>query len=337
MTTVDGPVPVPAPRANPVRALLGSAVLRFVAMRFLGAVGVCAALLVVTFLMVRLLPGDPARAVAGARATPGELAAVRHQLGLDLPVTTQFLHYVGNVLRLDFGRSFLTGTPVTSVLLVRLPRTALLAAISLVATLLVGVPLGLAFGGRHRDGRHRGSAAVFTALTGLLVSLPSFLVATLLAYVFAVRWQLLPVAGDTGWQSLVLPAASITLFPAALLTRIVRRETLAVLTQDYIRTARGKRLSSARIYLRHVLPNATAAALSAGMVIFAQTVGGAVIVENVFSYPGMGTALVTGVLQHDYPVVQAITLLLGVVIVVVNTIADLLLAAIDPRTLVRPS
>jgi peptide/nickel transport system permease protein len=166
-------------------------------------------------------------------------------------------------------------------------------------------------------------------------ALPEYLAGTFLAFVFAVWLRLLPVAGDAGWSSLVLPALAIALRPSAVLARIVRVETLNVLAQDYMRTARSKRLPVRLIYLRHTLPNVTTAALSIGGLLFAGLIGGAVVVENVFARPGLGTALVSAVMNRDYPVIQGLILMIGVAVAFVNLMVDVLQGILDPRSLTR--
>jgi peptide/nickel transport system permease protein len=311
--------------------LVRSTIARFIAVRALSALVVCFLLLVLTFAMVRLIPGDPARIVAGARASPQEIAAIRVRLGLDHSLFQQFTSYFVNVIHFHLGNSFLSGAPVREIIAQRFPRTAELAIPSVVASFLIAIPVGLVVAGVTREGKRPVVASAFTSITGLFASLPAFLVATFLAYLLAVHWALLPVGGYTGWTSLILPCVSITTFPTALLVRVVRREAADVLLTDYVRTARSKEMSGWRLYFRHVLPNAISASLSVTGVTFAQTLGGAVIVENVFSYPGIGTELVDSVIGHDYPVTQAIILLLGVLTVVINACVDIALRVIDPK------
>jgi peptide/nickel transport system permease protein len=184
-----------------------------------------------------------------------------------------------------------------------------------------------------RENRNRGFELAFTAVTSTMSALPNFLSATFLAFLFAVWLRWLPVAGASQWSAVILPAIAVGLRPLAELSRIVRVETLNVLTQDYVRTARGKRLPARLIYLRHVLPNVLTSALTIGGLVFAGLVGGTVVVENVFAWPGLGTALVQAILARDYPVVQGITLLLGMAVVLVNTAVDTTLKLVDPRVL----
>jgi peptide/nickel transport system permease protein len=203
---------------------------------------------------------------------------------------------------------------------------------AVVIVMVISVPVGILFGAFTRESRHPRAEVTFTGITSVLGALPEFLAATFLAFIFAVWLQLLPVAGADGWQALILPVAAIGIRPVAILTRIVRVETLNILASDFIRTARGKRLPDWLVYARHTLPNVLTAALTVGGLLFAGIIGGAVVVESVFVRPGLGSALVQSVLAGDYPVVQGVVLILGVTVVIVNALVDLLLAAIDPRT-----
>ncbi len=293
--------------------------------------GVLAGLLVAVFLLVHLVPGDPARRIAGIEASGAEVEALRVELGLDKPLAVQFLNHVRTLATGDLGRSFLTREPVAKVIADRLPKTLYLAAVSVALMLAVAVPLGLVAAGLTWGNRNRPVDLGFTLLTSVMGALPPFLLATFLAFIFAVWLGLLPVAGAGRWSSVILPAFAIALRPMAELARIIRVETLNVLAQDYIRTARAKRPRPARLYGVHVLPNVLTAALTLGGLIFAHLIGGTVVIENVFAWPGLGTALVQAILARDYPTVQGVILLLGCFIIAVNAAVDLLLALIDPR------
>jgi peptide/nickel transport system permease protein len=190
------------------------------------------------------------------------------------------------------------------------------------------------FAGAHtREGRHRRMEFGFTSVTSVLAAIPDYLTGTILVFLFAVQFRLLPVAGSGSFEELILPAIAVSLGPTMSLSRIVRLETLNVLAQDYIRTARSQRLPARTIYLRHTLPNVVTAALTIGGVLFANIIGGTVIVENVFNRPGLGTALVNAVVAKQYVLVQGITLVLGLFVVVVNAVVDVTLGLLDPRTL----
>ena len=207
--------------------------------------------------------------------------------------------------------------------------------LSLALVLALSVPAGMFAGAFTREGRHRRAEVGFTAATSVIGSLPEYLAGTFLAFFFAVLFRLLPVAGSEGWQSLVLPALAMSLRPIAILARLVRVETLNVLAMDYMRTARSKRLPARLVYWRHVLPNVVTAALTIGGILFAGLIGSAVVVENVFARPGLGTTLVNAVLGRDYPIIQGIILVLGFTVVTVNATVDILLAIVDPRSMSR--
>jgi len=307
----------------------------FLGRRLLSLAIILLALALATFSMVRLIPGDPALNIAGIGATQPQLDAIHHQLGLDQPLLAQLVTYFTNLLHGDLGSSFVTKQPVTDVIQTRIGNSLQLAGTCLLLVMLVSIPGGMLAGAFTREGRHPHGEVAFTAVTSVMGALPEYLMATFLAFLFAVEIRLLPVAGAEGPQSLVLPALAVSLRPIAVLLRIVRVETLNVLAQDYIRTARSKRLPARLIYLRHTLPNVVTAALTVGGILFAALIGSAVVVETVFARPGLGTSLVNAVLARDYPVIQGDVLVLGVTVVVVNAIVDILLAAVDPRSLTR--
>lgn len=306
---------------------------RFLLLRVIGLAGTLFALLIAAFMLVHLIPGDPARRIAGLNASPQYVMEIHARLGLDRPLIEQFASYVNGVVHLDFGESFVTGEPVVQVLAQRLRYTGVLAASGLIIMITLGVPFGLlaaalAYGHRHPKGE-----LISTAAAAVGGAIPEILAATVLAAVFGVWLRLLPVAGAQGWTSVILPALAISVRPAALLARVVRVETLNVLSQDYIRTARSKRLPARALYLRHVLPNVLTPVLTLSGVLFSSLLGGAIIVENVFAWPGLGVLLSSSVLVGDYPVIQGTVLVLGVAVVAVNTIVDSILRVVDPRSL----
>ena len=309
---------------------------RFVVRRLTGLVFVMVFVVFAVFMSVRLIPGDPADALA-FQISPQEVERARHDMGLDRPVHKQFFTYVGDLLHGDLGSSFLTRQSVTEIIKERAGNSFGLAGISLALTLFIGIPLGMLVGALTSEGRSRRIDVGFQGITQFLATLPDFLLATILAYLFAVKMAWLPVAGDEGWQSLVLPVLALVAGSIAGLARFVRVETLNVLAQDYVRTARSKRLPARIIYIRHVLPNVLTAALTIGGLLFAGLIGGAVIVENVFNRPGLGTVLTSALAGRDYPLIQGITLMLAGLVVVSNAVVDFLLAIIDKRSLARQS
>jgi peptide/nickel transport system permease protein len=327
----------PSPRApgSAARSVGRNPWIRFAARRLIGLFFVLFALVIAVFFMVRLVPGDPAFTILGTEATPRALKEVRHQLGLDTTVQHQFVTYLNNLAHGNLGRSFFTQEPVSKVIRQRVGTSMQLAGAALGLVLFLSIPLGMLAGALTRENRHRRLELLFTGATSVLGAIPDYLTGTILAFIFAVEFRLLPVAGSGGLKTLIMPALAVSLASIATLSRIVRVETLNVLAQDYIRTARSKRLPWRLVFFRHALPNVVTAALTVGGIIFASIVGGAVIVENVFARQGLGTALVQAVTTKDYQVVQGITLVLGVTVVVVNAIVDIVLAIVDPRTLTK--
>lgn len=329
---MDAPAGTRAVTESSISQFRRHPLVRFAVRRLISLAVILVALVIATFMMTRLIPGDPAVNVAGIGATQEEIDRIRKELLLDRPLPEQFSIYVSNLAAGDLGESFFTRQPVAELITQRIGTSLQLAAAALLIVMVISVPLGIIVGAFTRERRHPRAELGFTAVTSVLGSLPEFLAATFLAFIFAVWLRLLPVAGATGIESLVLPALAVSIRPTAILSRIVRVETLNTLASDFIRTARGKRMPNRLIYGRHTLPNVVTAALTVGGLLFAGIIGGAVVVENVFARPGLGSSLVQAVLTRDYPVVQGVVLVLGVVVVVVNALVDLLLAAIDPRT-----
>jgi ABC-type dipeptide/oligopeptide/nickel transport system permease component len=296
-----------------------------------------AVLITLAFGMIHLIPGDPVRAALGPKAPVTLVHARQHTLWLDRPLLAQYLHYVHGLFTGHLGTSITSDLPVSDIIAARLPNTAELAGIAFVVIMATAVPIGMAAAVLTRDGRHRGSELTFTSVTGLLATVPEFLFGVGLVVLFAVTLQWLPVAGKDGPESYILPVAALSVGSIAALARIVRAETLRVLTEDYIRTARGKQLPGRLLYLRHVLPNMLTGTLTLGGLLLAGLIGGTVLVENVFAWPGLGSIVVSSVAQQDYPVAQAIVLMLGAAVLVINASVDLILGVLDPRSTIRDS
>lgn len=288
--------------------------------------------LTASFAMIHLVPGDPVRAAVGMQAPPQLVAAKRHQLGLDKPIGQQYVDYVHGVVTGHLGTSLVSGEPVTDVIATRLPNTLVLAALAFLVVVVLAVPVGLGMAVLTRGDRHRGAELAYTTTSSLVGSMPGFVLAAVLTTVFAVESQLLPVAGKHGPSSYVLPVLSLALPAAAILSRIVRVEARTVLGEDYVRTARGKRLPARLVYLRHALPNMLTASLTVGGILLSGLVAGTLLVENVFSWPGLGTTVVQSVTGKDYAVVQAVVLVLGATVLLVNLVVDVVLALLDPRS-----
>lgn len=308
---------------------------RYLGRRLVGVVAVLLVIILLTFLIVRFVPGDPARLIVGMNATPDQVEQVREDLGLNDPFWQQLGSYVSGVFTGDLGESFVNKQPVTEMIGQRLPLTAQLALSALAVVLLLGFLLGITAGMLDHRGRGRAFTSPFTAVTSLVGALPEYITGTLLVYVFALSLQWFPVQGGPGFESMLLPALAVGLPPAAVLARLVRNETLTVLSQEYMTTATSKRLSRSRLLLRHVLPNVVTSTLTLGGLLLVALLGGTVITENVFNISGVGTAVVQAILRSDYPSVQGVILVLGLVAVVINLAVDITLGLLDPRVLSR--
>ncbi|WP_409491961.1 ABC transporter permease [Amycolatopsis sp. cmx-11-12] len=317
--------------------LRGSPWLSFAGRRFGRFVVSLWVLITTAFLMIQLIPGDPVRAALGLTAPVELVNARREALGLNDPLWLQYVHYLGGLFTGDFGTSMTSGQPVSEVIGDRLPATLQLALPAFAVVIVVAIPLGVLFAVLTRGGRRRGSELAFTSTSVLLAAIPEFLVAVALVAFFAVQLGWFPVAGNADASSFVLPVIALALGPASVLARIVRVETLSVLGNDFIRTARAKRLPARLVYLRHALPNALTATLTMGGLMLTGMVAGTVLVENVFAWPGLGSTIAQSILQKDYPLVQGIVLVYGIGVLLVNLTVDVLLAVLDPRSTIRES
>ncbi|MBO0982653.1 ABC transporter permease [Rathayibacter sp. SD072] len=290
-------------------------------------------LVVVTFLIVPLIPGDPAVAVAGADATSEQIDAIRADLKLDDPLWLRFIDYVGGLFVGDLGNSFAYGTSVATIIATKLPYTASLAGLGILVVLLVAIPLGVTVGVLTRGGRRRWLDVAFGTGTGFLQAIPPYVVATVLIIVFAIGARILPAAGAATPAALILPVIGISIGGVCGIARVVRRETATVLEQDFMRTARGRRLSGARLYTRHALPNLLTTALTLAGTILAGMLGGAITIETVFAWPGLGREIITAIVNKDYPVIQGVILVIGLLAILINIAVDVILGIVDPRTL----
>jgi len=311
--------------------------IRFIVRRLLGLVVGLAALLCVVFFLIHLVPGNPAINALGLNSTPSAVARIDRQIGYNKPIFDQLGTYLDHLVHGNLGSSFITNQPVTQILSQGLNPSLQLAGLALLLVMAVSIPLGLLAGALTQEGRHRRLEFAFTTITSIGGAIPDFLTATVLAFLFAVEFRLFPAAGSGSFAQLVLPALAVAAGPIWILARLVRLETLNVLAQDYIRTAHSQRLPWFTVYGRHVLPNVLTAALTISGLLFANLIGGAVIVENVFNRQGLGTELVNAVLNKELVVVEGIALLLGAFILVVIVLVDVLLSIIDPRSLARGS
>lgn len=292
----------------------------------------------VVFLLVQLVPGDPARAILGAGATPEAVKAVRAELGLDQPLVLQFLNYVGGLLQGDFGRSLTINKPVADVIMPRFENTAILAGAALVICIGLGVPLGLLAAKKQYSLFDR--AAMFLSLTG--ASIPVYWLALVLIGIFGLELGLFPTSGMYNSRNpgglpdllmhLVLPAIAAALVPLAVIARMTRSVTVEVLAQDYIRTLRASGVPESRILWRHALRNALPPIVTVIGLQVGYLLGGVIFVEVVFGWPGLGQQLYTSITQRDMPVIQAGVLFIASVFVLVNVLADVSVGILDPRS-----
>lgn len=280
----------------------------------------------VVFLLLRLAPGDPARALLPEGASAEDLAAVRAQLGLDQPLPVQYARFLGGALRGDLGSSIMQDRPALELVLARLPATLQLTAAAFAVALAVAVPVGILAAVRRDSWLDYVSSGL--ALIGQ--SMPVYWLGLLLILVFAVRLRWLPTSGY-GLRQIVLPAIALGAGLMALATRLVRSGMLETLAEDYVRTARAKGLSERLVLLRHAFRNTLIPLVTVLGLQFGTLLGGAVVTETVFSWPGVGTLAITAIAQRDYPIVQAVVLVVSACFVGINLAVDMLYAAIDPR------
>lgn len=307
----------------------------YVAQRVIALIPVLVVVAVVVFLLIRLVPGDPAAVMLGDQATPAKVQQLRHVLGLDQPITVQFVDWVTRAARGDLGQSLFFDEPVTQAIVDHIQPTVMLTAYALLFAILIGVPLGVA-ATLHKDGPVDRLLMAFSLLG---ISTPSFLIGLLLIAVVAVNWHALPSAGYTSlahgfWpnlRSLIMPAVALGLSQLALIARMTRVAVLDVFHADYVRTARAKGLRDRLVLLRHVLRNALMPIVTIIGLSFAVLMGGTVVIETLFDLPGIGRLVIEAVLRRDYPVIQGTVLYVTVAIVVVNLFVDVLYAWIDPR------
>lgn len=292
-------------------------------------------LVTASFLMLHLVPGDAVRAALGPTAPAALVAAKREEMGLDDPLWLQYVHYIQNLLHGDLGTSMVSQLAVKDVIAQRLPATLQLALLGFLLAIAIAIPLGVAMGVMTRRGHGRRTELAFTTSSTVVGIIPDFLIGVGLVYVFGVHLGWLPVAGNDTPSAYILPVVALAIGPAAILSRIIRVEMVAVLEADFVRTARAKRIPNRRVYMSHALPNALTASLTIGGLILSAMVAGTVLVENVFAWPGLGSTIVSSILNKDYQLVQAIVLIYGVGVLLVNTSVDVALALLDPRSMIR--
>ncbi|MEV8332359.1 ABC transporter permease [Streptomyces niveus] len=301
--------------------------IRMVAQRLLVGVFVMWGAASLIFLIVRAAPGDPATVLLGPDADRTQIEQLRESLGLDRSLGAQYVSYLGDVSRLDFGQSHRLGRPAMDAVLDRLPATIDLTLTATAVAVVVGLTLGMLAGGRPGGALDR----VVSACTIALQSFPTFWIGIMLVLVFALGLGLLPSSGVGTPRHLVLPALTLAFPFIAIIARLTRTSVAETMREGYVQTARSKGLGERQVLLGHALRNSLIPVVTVVGVQVGALVGGAVIVENVFAWPGLGSLVVDAVANRDYAVVQGVTLLIAGIVVVLNLIADLLIAQLDPR------
>ncbi|MBD0344827.1 MAG: ABC transporter permease [Coleofasciculus sp. Co-bin14] len=330
---------------------------RYIARRLLNLIPVLLGITLLVFTFLHLIPGDPAVVMAGERATPEQVAALREQLGLNQPLPLQYLIFLGNLLRFDFGTSIISGVPIAQEIRIRWPATFELSVGAMFVAVILGIPAGVLAAVR------KNSAVDNLMMSGSLlgVSLPVYWLGLLLIYLFAVNLHWLPPSGRLSIEAgfnfkpitgfyvldallqgnfkalqdvlahLVLPALTLGTIPLAILARLTRSAMLEVLSQDYIRTARAKGLLERWVIFKHALKNALLPVVTIIGLQFGTLLGGAILTETIFSWPGIGSWIYEGILARDYPVVQGGVVFVAIAFVLINLLVDISYAFLDPR------
>lgn len=279
------------------------------------------------FFLIHFVPGDPVEVMLGDWASPADADALRHQLGLDLPLFQQYIHYLTGIVQGDFGQSLFYQQPVSELIANRFPYTLQLALLSLLIAVLIAFPLGI--WASIRAGKWPDHLAMTVSLVG--VSVPNFWLGPMLILAFSIGLSLLPVSGAEQPFSWVLPAITLGTALAAILARMLRASLLEIYHEDFIRTARAKGLSGTAVYGKHALMNAMLPVITVLGLQLGTLLGGAVITEVVFDWPGLGQLLVESIQRRDYPVVQACILIISMAYILVNGLTEVVYAWLDPR------
>jgi len=301
--------------------------LQYVIKRLLYTVPVLIGISILLFIMLRALPGDPAQVLAGELASQEDIQNIRVQLGLDKPIHVQYARFLFRLSHLDLGRSARTQNPVIQEIWARLPNTFLLAVVATGLACLIGIPAGII--SAIKPYGWLDNLVTSGALFG--ISMPVFWLGLMLVVVFSVILHWLPAGGTGGVEHVILPSVTLAAFVVAFIARMTRSSMLEVLNQDYITTARSKGLQEKVVIIRHALHNALIPIITVIGLQFGMLLGGAVLTETVFAWPGLGRLIVDSILARDYPMIQGVILIFGLLYILVNLVVDMLYALVDPR------
>jgi peptide/nickel transport system permease protein len=301
--------------------------IQYIVRRILIAIPIVFLVVTLIFFAFKLIPGDPALIFAGEQASPEAIERIKRDWGLDQPILVQYGAYLARLVRLDLGTSFITGRPVIVEISERYVNTVKLA----LAAISFATLLGLVFGALSAVKRETVVDYLFSGLAILGISIPVFWLALLLMYVFSIQNNLLPVSGNATWKHYLMPTFCLSVYSLAVVTRMFRSNLLEMLGEDFVRTARAKGLREFMVLTKHVMQNALIPVTTVVGLQFGYMLGGAVITETIFAWPGIGRLLVIAVQQRDIPVVQGILLVIVCSFVFVNMFVDILYGVIDPR------
>ena len=301
--------------------------LRFIGKRLLMLIPVLLGISLVVLIIIDITPGDPARMLLGTQATEQQVEDLREELGLNDPLPVRYVRFIWNVMQGDFGNSLMTKRPIIDEMLQRFPYTLILVTMSIILSIILGIPIGI-YAATHQHS-WKDNTAMFLALFS--VSMPSFWFALLLIRFFGVNLRWLPLSGVSSWKGWILPCVAMALGLTALIARQMRSDLLEVIRQDYITTARAKGLSEAKVKYRHALKNATIPVIMVIGGVFGSSLGGSMITEVIYSIPGLGQYIMSGLSNRDYPVIQGGILIISGMFSVVILLVDVVFALVDPR------
>jgi peptide/nickel transport system permease protein len=301
--------------------------LQYLIKRLLFVIPVLIGMSLLLFVLLRLLPGDPAQVLAGQMASQEDVRQIRVQLGLDKPIHVQYGRFLYNLAQFDLGKSARTQNPVSQEIMAYLPNTLLLSSLAIFLACLFGVPAGII--SAMRPNTWLDYLVTSAALFGM--SMPVFWLGLMLVVLFSVILRWLPAGGTGGVEHVILPSVTLALFAVAFIARMTRASMLETLGQDYITTARSKGIKEKFVIVRHALLNALIPIITVVGLQFGTLLGGAILTETVFAWPGMGRLIVDSILGRDYPMIQGAILAFGLLYVLINLMVDLLYALVDPR------
>ncbi|MED4018525.1 ABC transporter permease [Sutcliffiella cohnii] len=303
---------------------------KFILKRLLQAVIVLIGASAIAFILLRVIPGDPALLMLPENATPAEREAMRESMGLNLPIWLQYLHYVKQMLLFDFGDSLSRGLPSMQLIFNHLPATGILVFWAMILAIGIAIPLGMLAAVK----KNSLSDYAVSVLALLGQSVPSYWLGMMLILLLSVQMKILPTSGYGSWSHIILPAFTLAVYQLALIARLMRSSTLDVLTNDYVRTARAKGLPERIVIFKHVFKNALIPTVTMIGLQTGQLLGGAIITEYIFSWPGIGFLTVQSISVRDYPMIQSLVIISALVFVVINLLVDILYAIIDRRIVV---